>query len=356
MRNSTRRLIVLLVGAGITFILAGMVPLVFAQAEPTATAEASAGTPEAGIQPTGDNSYCAVCHNQPWRTVPLADGSILNLFVDPIVLKGSIHSDLGCVDCHGQDAFPHNKPSPVSSRAYTLETVEICASCHEDQIDELEMGLHAEAIRAGNIEAAVCTDCHGAHNVQQVAAHPELVAGVCGDCHTIALAEWRASAHVDIGPLGCATCHSPHTQQIRAGDTPEGLCANCHNDMPELWVHTQHEGNDYAVGCADCHMYTGEGSPSADVTDDVTGHTMLLDSKPCNTCHELLVTNPDVLANEVRPTEAVEPESATVPEVGAEPPPDQGSFVQLLQGLILGLGFGITGAAVFITRGNRRKE
>lgn len=389
MSNSKFTLILALAGAGLTLLLAGLLPVVIVHAQettdepPVMTPEAepaAVGTDEAvyetastsAIEPTGDNSYCMLCHNQQWRSVALADGQILNLYVPPDVIAGSVHGTsseqgaLGCVDCHGDDAFPHSGPSPTDSRQYTLDSVAMCVSCHEDQTGELERGLHAEAIRTGNTAAAVCTDCHGAHNVQSVAVQPGLVAGVCGDCHQTTLAEWQSSAHVDIGPLGCGSCHSPHSQRLRVGETGNDLCLNCHNEMPEVFSHTQHN-NSEAVGCTDCHMFVEEMTAAdaalVSVSDvpTATGHSMHVETVACNTCHQELVTSGEwtQLAGDSAALRSERDElQARLAELEATSAEAESgvttSYVQLLQGLILGLGFGITAAAIFIARGNRR--
>lgn len=392
MSISKRSFMIFLVGAGLTLILAGLSPLLLVRAQeattepPVETVEPAAesaleaeGTPEAvyhvsgePIEVTGDNSYCMVCHNQPWDTVTLGDGSIQNLFVNPATIAASVHGanssegTFGCVDCHGEDAFPHNLPSPSDDRAYTLYSVSICAQCHVDEVTELESGLHEQAILAGDHEAAVCTDCHGAHDVQPVVEEPELIAGVCGDCHTNTLVEWRASEHVDIGPLGCATCHSPHSQRLRAGNTPDELCINCHEEAPELFVHAQHLGSESPVTCVDCHMYT---EPHLDTQlvgittlDAPTGHSMELDSTPCNTCHEELVVsgewsqliaNRDTVAQE---TAILEPTPDPLEQAEEVTAASNDSLVQLIQGLVLGLGFGVTFATVIIARGYRTRH
>lgn len=403
MFDAKRCCILFLIGIGVVLILTGLSPSLRAiaqdapdttleavetaaevapvdaeaDAEPTADAATAGaeGTPEPIYEiseqlgeVTGDNSYCMVCHNQPWDTVTLGDGTIQNLYVNPDTIAASVHGatsstgTFGCVDCHGADSFPHNKPSPADDRAYTLYSVSICASCHTDEVHELNVGLHDEAIRAGNRDAAVCTDCHGAHDVQPVVEEPELIAGVCGDCHTSTLQEWRVSQHVDIGPLGCATCHGPHTQRLRAGNSANEICINCHEDTSNVFVHRQHaEAAD--VSCTSCHMYTeqphGE-QLAVSVTTRPTGHSMQLDSTPCNTCHEELVTSGEwaqltsARATIAEPVAA--PEATAAPEtapdlVAAAPAPT--SHVPLIQGLLLGLGFGATFAAVFVARGSR---
>lgn len=395
MTNSKRRLIGTLYGIGVTLLVTGlyvlMVTVVSAQgteATPVPTETSPDAAPTAvqsekpriydingePITPTGDNSYCMVCHSRPWKTVSLQDGSIINLYVDPSTIASSVHGTgnsvgaLGCIDCHGESSFPHSGLTPPDERTYTLRTVQLCVGCHVEEAADLESGLHEEAIRAGNPNAALCTDCHGAHNIKPVVEQSELIAGVCGECHISTLGEWRSSAHVDIGPLGCATCHSQHSQRIRAGNTSDELCLNCHNEMPDLWVHQQHASNDYPVGCTDCHMYvpghdddeTSARFVALDAGLLPTGHTMTLTSLPCNTCHEKLMVEGTWAQLGGDTTALREERDALTRQIGelqlelnAPAEEEGGDFVPLIQGLMLGLGFGVTFAAVFIARGSR---
>ena len=379
MTNIHRRLIVFFTGIGITLLLAGLLPLVAAAQDttPEPTVETPQELPTEPfydlenvpiVEPTGDNSYCVLCHNRPLQTVTLHDGRILNLYVSPEIIANSVHGvtneggTLGCLDCHGESTFPHSGPTPTDQREYTFKSVTFCINCHADQVDALQHGLHEQAIARGNDAAAVCTDCHGSHDIRPVAQFPELVAGVCGDCHETTLTEWRTSAHVDIGPLDCATCHSPHTQQMRGGLSVNELCMNCHKEVPDNFAHTQHLSDENPVGCYECHMYVptefagvltetiGVSTAAVPVS---TGHTFNVVTAACDTCHEELVTSGEW--ERLRGETPVSTVASTTPEA-VEPEAAPTSNVQLLQGLILGIGFGLTGAAIFISRGNRRTE
>lgn len=399
MTSSKHLTLIMLIGVGLTLIAAGLSPFLIADvaraqdAPPTdvTTPDAPLGVPTdtavdlgasnlssevtlpSGVEVTGSNSYCLVCHNQPWKSITFEDGSIQNLYVDPDTVAASVHGadsstgTLGCVDCHGADAFPHNQPTPTDGREYTLGSVTICATCHEDAVQDLEMGLHEEAIRAGNREAAVCTDCHGAHDVRPIVEQPDLIAGVCGECHETTLVEWQGSAHVDIEPLGCVTCHSQHSQRLRVGATPDELCMNCHkqDEVETIFVHNQHLPSEADVTCVDCHMYTGEhdGAQAVPISTAPlsTGHSMLMDPTPCNTCHEALVASGEwaqlVADREVVASVPETVETLPIPEAVATEEAAAGvGSIQLFQGLILGLGFGVTFAAVFIARGNRAQR
>lgn len=383
-----------------------LVPITLAQdAEATeeATVEAEA-TPEADVADTdtdtadadtvstgGNNSYCALCHGQPWRTTTLADGSVVSLYVNEDALLNSVHGEgsadgaMGCIDCHGEDAFPHSGLPPADGRAYTLDAVNLCRDCHEEQAADLADGLHQAAIADGNTGAAVCTDCHGAHEVMTIGSHPELRAESCGDCHDTTLVEWQASPHDDLGPLGCATCHYSHGQQLLVGTNTTELCINCHNEgIEDIFVHAQHLGDNLDVGCEDCHMY-----PDPDITRQFinltegmmpTGHTMDMDTTPCNTCHEereigvSVASATDAESTAEAPDEVDEADEADdvatpidddvnddIEGLATDPPESleddqQIDFVQLIQGFILGLGIALTLMVIFSRRRNPDTE
>jgi hypothetical protein len=369
--NSERRLILGFAGLGLVLIAIALLPLgVSAQeapAEPAAvvTPEATTnlqplydlGAPP--VVPTGDNSYCALCHSQPWRTATLSDGTQLNMYVPEHTVANSVHGtsntagQLGCVDCHGNN-FPHGD-APDTAREYALQAIDACVACHASEAQDLQVGLHEQAIVAGNLDAAVCTDCHGSHDIQRVVEQADLIAGVCGDCHESSYGEWRASEHVDLGPLGCTTCHSQHTQMIRGGQDSNELCISCHGEtMPQIWVHENHLAEETDVSCVDCHMYplftAGEHTTQVlSVEDRPTGHTMHVSTTPCTTCHE---SNAD--AQLVTVVETVPDDPAAHLETTEAQPISSNTAVPLIQGLLLGLGVGATAAAIIVARGNRR--
>lgn len=354
-------LVLLIAGLGAALIVIG-VALTLSRAVPVAQAQ-DGGEPEA--QTGVDNSYCAICHSQPGRVMTLADGSVLNLYVPPALVADSAHgansrNPLGCIDCHGEDIFPHNAPSPESARAYRIETSQLCGDCHNTLLAD---SAHLEAIARGNLEAATCVDCHGAHDVPRTEDQPTLVAAVCGDCHTESFTEWAESPHANMGSLGCAVCHLPHGQQMRISDIT-ALCENCHQAPTDIYVHAKHLDSEYDVTCASCHMGLDPGVQLISESHEPTDHRMVVQTRSCNVCHEELETS-GVWAELVGSDESltIERDSlrhqvATLEQDLAQSGGSGGGvdYIQLIQGLIVGLGVGAIVALILIPKLGRNHQ
>ncbi|MBI5928228.1 MAG: cytochrome C [Chloroflexi bacterium] len=237
-------------GAGLALVIIALWPDSSSQPtfkHPVVEAQDGGSSNPTAKQPTGNNAYCAVCHSQEGRTVALADGTSLDLHVTPDAVADSVHGTsnsqetLGCVDCHGESAFPHVEARPESSREFTIKMSQVCTDCHVDEAQANADGVHAHGLANGNLRAAVCVDCHGAHDVQHIKDQPQLAAETCGTCHTSIFDEYKQSIHGeallvngDTNAPTCITCHGVHgistptTAQFR-NRSPE-LCASCHAD------------------------------------------------------------------------------------------------------------------------------
>ncbi len=197
-------------------------------------------------EPTGDNSFCLTCHADSDQTKTLADGTELHVGVNIEELENSVHGSsneqgaLGCVDCHGADAFPHDDPNPETGRAYTVKLSLACTSCHVEQTENLADDVHYTAISDGNLRSASCVDCHGSHDVQPPNEPISRISETCGDCHTTTFEDYRDSVHGvalfegDENVPTCVTCHGVHgikhpTTALFRNRSPE-LCATCHAD------------------------------------------------------------------------------------------------------------------------------
>jgi predicted CXXCH cytochrome family protein len=186
--------------------------------------------------------YCLSCHNDPSLSVNLPSGETLSLYVSPEMISNSVHSPQGieCEACHTNiKTFPHPAQDYSSkrelSRAYYLS----CQKCHSANYEKTLDSMHGQVAEAGNQEAPICTDCHGAHDVKDPTQPRKLVSETCGNCHTEIYTAYKQSVHgkavieennTDV-PV-CTDCHGvhnihdPRTEQFRI-QTPE-LCAGCH--------------------------------------------------------------------------------------------------------------------------------
>ena len=135
-----------------------------------------------------------------------------------------------CVDCHGSHEM--NQAMVAGSRVSKQRIPETCARCHKSQTAEYNFSIHAVALRQGNLDSPVCTDCHGEHDIL---AHTNpsspvysrnMSQEVCASCH--------ASGHV-ARKYGMATdavetfADSYHGQAARGGGAEVVNCASCHS-------------------------------------------------------------------------------------------------------------------------------
>jgi hypothetical protein len=276
---------------------------------------------------------------------------------------GECHVDYHAAWASGVHAIAYDRESFQEAWAAENNNPE-CLKCHTTDFQPATGSYLAE-----NIE---CEACHGLnpanHPPEPITVRTE--AAICGDCHTATFDEWEHSLHAfseDMGAIGCATCHNPHGQTIRL-EGINNLCLNCHRNTPdhpdpyaETFIHVSHNEQKLEaidLSCASCHMHLER----VDELHGLPDHTMRVTTKPCTTCHESLVgegtTNlvaiDTALAQErdalLQQVSALETELDTFAEHQAS---SQGTnYIQLTQGLIAGLGIGLTLVFVLWRRGS----
>jgi cytochrome b subunit of formate dehydrogenase len=165
-----------------------------------------------------------------------------------------------CTDCHGNihAVTPHTEPA---SPAHWSKMAATCAHCHANvemaekfQIPVVRpaeaylQSAHARAVAAGR-HAAVCSDCHGAHDIlpandPQSSIWRANVPQTCGRCHAKILIDYRSSVHGEALARGvtdapvCTDCHGEHrilspsepTSPVFAANIPGETCGRCHAD------------------------------------------------------------------------------------------------------------------------------
>jgi cytochrome b subunit of formate dehydrogenase len=144
------------------------------------------------------------------------------------LLRGNAKA-ANCVNCHGNHEM--NKSIVSSSLVNKMHIPETCAQCHAGIAKDYSGSIHAEAVKKGNKDAPVCTDCHGEHNIlkhndpNSPVAAQNLSKQVCGQCH----ASIKLSQKYGLSSDRFQTfSDSYHGLAMRSGSLEVANCASCH--------------------------------------------------------------------------------------------------------------------------------
>lgn len=162
-----------------------------------------------------------------------------------------------CVDCHG--AHEMNRAISSAARMNKQHQPATCAKCHEAEARDFESSVHAVALHKGNADSAVCTDCHGEHDIR---AHSDptspvhasnLAQQVCASCH----ASLRLTQKYGLSSQSFQTfSDSYHGLAARGGAVEVVNCASCHSAHAIKSsldpTSTVHKAN-LAQTCGECH-------------------------------------------------------------------------------------------------------
>ena len=203
------------------------------------------------------NDTCLACHGRPGINLTLDNGDIVPLLVDASMFASSVHGQQGfdCVQCHTTlGNYPHPTFHAADRRDFNTQLYRACQSCHQTEYERTLDSVHERARAAGVPEAALCTDCHGAHDTRRL-TDPQThelrddartwIPQTCAKCHSAIYDKYLTSVHgaalVGEGNADvptCIDCHGVHdigdpttaTFRLRS---PE-LCAGCHTDPQRM--------------------------------------------------------------------------------------------------------------------------
>ena len=336
----------------------------------------AAGKPKAAAKMS--NEECLACHNDATLTKD-ENGKQVSLHVDDAAFKASIHSTFGCTDCHGDiKAFPHD-PTPVMPKCATCHAdqqgaydhgvhakaaaagntnVAKCQDCHgnvhtilpagdpkskvahgnipanlrrmpraeagdefqrgqlEATFNSYEQSVHGKAVAGGSEKAAVCTDCHGAHDIlgggdPKSTVFKFNVPNTCAKCHADVAQHYKESIHGQQIARGnwqspvCTDCHGIHT--IKAPKDPnsavaaanvQNTCGACHASVKlsnefgiagnrvSSYLSSYHGmaskvGSNTVANCASCHG-VHDILPSSDPRSKINSAHL---AETCGKCH-----------------------------------------------------------------------
>lgn len=207
--------------------------------------------------------YCLTCHSKPMsRTI---DGKTIPLTIDEAWVKGSVHRNHECTDCHTAYS-KENHPAPknyTSGRQLSHAASETCERCHFEKAVKKKDSIHAVLLAGGDERAPGCSDCHGAHQVGPGALSDTLDGVPCRKCHEQIYDAFRTSVHGMAKRTGtahpplCSACHNAHdVKPAMASRSPRDMCLDCHPSHEA--DHRQRLPNPKAhlemVACTACHV------------------------------------------------------------------------------------------------------
>lgn len=168
--------LVKLAAAGAVLLAAGLLAML----------ASAPGAQAQGPKPMSD-AECLGCHSNQDAAVKLPSGEPLSLFINGQKFTQSVHGQkaIKCTDCHTDiTGFPHPPMYARNRRDVTLQKYTQCRQCHQENYSKSLDGVHSKAIAAGDQQAAVCTDCHGAHDVTKPNQPRSRIPQTCAQCHS----------------------------------------------------------------------------------------------------------------------------------------------------------------------------
>ena len=163
-----------------------------------------------------------------------------------------------CYNCH-EAHYIYPKGSP-NRNWWRLNLPAACGACHTKELEAYKTSVHGkEALQNGNPKAAICSDCHTTHDVQNASLDTTrlLITKNCGSCHDEELKSYMGTYHGQVNTLGfaytakCFDCHGSHNIK-RVSDPASGVhpdnrlqtCQKCHLDATAGFVTFQPHAND----------------------------------------------------------------------------------------------------------------
>ncbi|MBI3936964.1 MAG: cytochrome b/b6 domain-containing protein [Betaproteobacteria bacterium] len=200
---------------------------------------------------------CVKCHQDLWKAaeeenktqqfarlgvvVQQIDRYMKSIHARPS-MEDQSRTNATCYNCHNAHyVYPKGSPGRVEWR---LGIPNICGRCHGKERDEYVTSVHGkEVMEKHNPKAAVCSDCHTTHEIDDPKLDPMrlVITRNCGNCHEENFKTYTATYHGQVSTLGyaytakCFDCHGNHAvQRVKDPkstvhpDNRLGTCQKCH--------------------------------------------------------------------------------------------------------------------------------
>lgn len=208
---------------------------------------------------------CAKCHGnvQEMEKFNLRQHAVVISYdtsVHGIAHSNGVVNAAVCTDCHGSHDL-HRSTNP-QSKLYWQNIPATCGKCHENVEQTYARSVHGKAVAQGIRDAPVCTDCHGEHTITAVKlaasrVSPANIPETCGQCH----AAQRIIAQYRLPPNVFATyAQSFHGLALQGGNLTAANCASCHgvhDILPASDPLSTINTNNLPETCGKCHPGIG---------------------------------------------------------------------------------------------------
>ncbi len=180
-----------------------------------------------------------------------------------------------CTDCHG--AHEILAANEVKSQIYKLNVPATCGKCHADVDNTFMQSIHGQALARGNGQAPTCTDCHGIHSIKahsdpnSPSSDQNLSRDTCARCHEGV----RLSQEFGVpGNRVTSYMDSYHGLAAEGGSVVAANCSSCHgvhNILPSSDPHSTVNKANLGETCGKCHKGVTQKFTQTQVHQDGNG-------------------------------------------------------------------------------------
>src|SRR5690348_7713551 len=226
-----------------------------------------ASDPNSRVNHANVPKTCGTCHGQ--KFVMQSSGHSAQPFINyeesvhgKSVAKNGGSKAAVCTDCHGAHEIlsAGNAKSPI----FKFNVPFTCAKCHDGVRQEFMASIHGQAVTRGNWQAPVCTDCHGIHSIKAPTDPSSSVAALalarttCARCHEGV----RLAGEFGVeGRRASTYLASYHGLASKTGSTVVANCASCHgvhNILPSSDPKSMVNHANLTTTCGKCHPGASE--------------------------------------------------------------------------------------------------
>jgi cytochrome b subunit of formate dehydrogenase len=204
---------------------------------------------------------CGRCHGQ--KFLMESNGESAQAFISyqesvhgRAIEKGSTKAAV-CTDCHGTHEIL--TANDARSSIYKFNVPATCGKCHGAIQQTFMQSIHGQGISRGNGLSPVCTDCHGIHSIKahidpnSSVSEKNLARTTCARCHEGV----RLSQEFGVAGNSVSTyLDSYHGLASKGGSVLVANCASCHgvhNIMPSSDPRSTINHANLDATCGKCH-------------------------------------------------------------------------------------------------------